>query len=108
MTEVRDIGGRAVRFTRHATERTLDMALDPEEVRAAILAPEKVWPSPSYQGMTLRQAGRVTLSTREQDGVLVIVTVLWATQEAWQADYELPTIAGRDPRASMFTRKVKA
>lgn len=109
MTSVtHDIGGRPVTFTRHATERILDMALEPEEVRAALLDPEHQWPSPSYPGFTLMRSGRVTLSTTvEADGTLKVVTVLWATQEAWLQDYQLPTVEGREPRSVMF-RKAKA
>lgn len=110
MTSVtQEIGGRSVRFTRHATERILDMALDPEEVRAAILDPEHEWPSPSYPGCTLMRAGRIALSTKvEADGALKVITVLWSSQEAWLQDYQLPTIAGREPRAVMFQRKATA
>lgn len=100
-----EIEGQTVHFTRHATQRILDMALTPDEVRDAITSPTKVTHSKTYD-CTNRTAGRVTLATRrDEDDVLHIVTALWATQQDWEIDYQLPQPEGRTARTNPFRRE---
>lgn len=100
-----EIEGQVVHFTRHATQRILDMALTPEEVRDVIVSPVKMSASPTYAGCTNRTAGRVTLATRrDEDDVLHIITALWATRQDWEIDYRLPQAEGRAPRQNPFRR----
>lgn len=99
-----EIEGQVVHFTRHATQRILDMALTPEEVRDAIVSPTKMTRSETYD-CTNRTAGRVTLATyRDEADVLHIITALWATQQDWEIDYRLPQAEGRAPRQNPFRR----
>lgn len=100
-----EIEGQTVHFTRHATQRILDMALTPDEVRDVIVSPVKMTNSPTYAGCVNRTAGRVTLATRrDADDVLHIITALWATRQDWEIDYRLPQADGRAPRTNPFRR----
>lgn len=91
-------GDLTVRFTRHAVDRLLDMAVTPEQITACLAPEAKTWPSKSHPGFTLHDAGDLTLSTRVEDDVLIVATALWTTREAWEADYQHPTPRGRAPR----------
>lgn len=83
------IDNSTVRFTKHALERIGEMAITPEEIRAALLTPEEVIPSRKYEGCFNRRFGRVTLGTAiDADGVMVVTTVVWSTTKDWQADLE--------------------
>jgi hypothetical protein len=85
-------------LTRHALSRALDMALDGEEIRKAIFEPESTGWSLKYECET-RTAGRVTVSCRRVEDTVLVVTILWATPEAWEADYKIaPLPGGRTPR----------
>lgn len=91
-------GDQTVRFTRHAVDRLLDMAVPPEQITACLAPEARTSPSKSHPGFTLRDAGDLALSTRTEDGVLVVVTALWTSPEAWEADYQNPMPKGRAPR----------
>lgn len=73
-------------FTKHATERMLDMQLDPREVQSALESPESVTPCVKYPACDLYDYGRITLSVDR--AVKEVVTVLWRTREAWVKDIE--------------------
>lgn len=81
MTAVQDFT-----FTRHATERMLDMALEPNEIQRALLSPDEVKPSHKYPACDLYNSGRITLSVDRS--MREVVTVLWRTREGWLKDIE--------------------
>ncbi|WP_144721185.1 hypothetical protein [Cellulosimicrobium sp. TH-20] len=88
-------------MTKHAAERAVEMGLTPEEIRAAVEEPERWWVSPTY-GKTNQTRGRITVALGElEEGTLnrKVITILWATQEAWRAAYRSGgTAAGRPVR----------
>lgn len=71
-------------FTRHALDRILDMQVDAETVRGALLGPEYVHPSPSYPHTDLYDYQDITLSVDR--AMREVITVLWRWQEGWEAD----------------------
>lgn len=71
-------------FTKHALERILDMQVDAETVRAALLEPEYVHPSPTYRHTDLYDYQDITLSVDR--AVREVITVLWRWQEGWESD----------------------
>lgn len=84
----RMIGGHKVRFSRHALDRILDMAVDEWEVQAALVSPRYVRPSPKDPELTCYQKGRIVLITAtDEHDVLTVVTVFWSTAKLWAADF---------------------
>ena len=71
-------------FTKHATERILDMALDPREVQLALQSPDEVKQCTKYPACDLYDHGRITLSVDRS--MKQVVTVLWRTQRGWAKD----------------------
>lgn len=91
-----------MRLTKHAIERALDMAVPGSEIRDCYQQPtEKKW-NPKY-GCSTYSRGRLALSVRFDEDTQedVIVTILWANQEAWEADYKYGSVEGRAPRSDM-------
>lgn len=89
-------------FSKHAIQRALDMAVEPEEIQDAIHRPDRIGWSPKY-GNELWTAGRVTLAVAEQGDDEVVVTILWSSERAWRDDYEIaPMPEGRKSRRTMF------
>ncbi|USC16974.1 hypothetical protein [Rhodococcus sp. 11-3] len=77
-------------LTHHATRRAVEMNLSPEEIRAAIESPTKVWVSPTY-GSQMRRNGRITAAcvpADEDPNRLVVQTIVWATKDGWRRYYE--------------------
>lgn len=101
-THVREINGQRFRFTKHATDRALDMAVGAEELLSALRKPRTVVDSKAHPGTSYWTRGRVTLGVaydlRDPD-VISIVTVLWSSAANWDIDYELaPAVKGREAR----------
>lgn len=65
------------RFTQHALDRALDMALDPHQISAVLDAPEVTQPSgPGYPDhQALWAAGKIALVVEPEERV--VVTCLW-------------------------------
>jgi hypothetical protein len=82
-------------LTRHAIQRALDMAVDPEEIRDAWNKPRDTHKS-GTTGADYLTRGRITLVTRGD----VVVTIMWARQSDWVADHE---IGGYDTRQQIKT-----
>lgn len=59
-------------FTPHALRRAVEMAVGPDEIRKALVSPERVYAS--RQGRQVRQSDRIALVT-ESGGV--VITCLW-------------------------------
>lgn len=72
------------RMSHHATERALEMNVTGEEIRAAYDRPTEVVWSQKYHGWW-HIRGRVCLSISEDR--TCIITVLWADEHSWRADY---------------------
>ena len=85
-------------FTKHALERILDMDLAPDEVRKCLEFPWRVHPSVQDEGRSLYYGDRITCVVR--DDTLLVVTVVWRTDEAWKTDIELGEYGGREYRGS--------
>lgn len=97
---VRRIGPHQVLISRHAAERIQDMLLDPQEVQGALLTPEAVYASPTYAGVSNRRFGRITLSTKMDEGVMVVVTAVWSSDADWQKDFDSAPYEDRARRSS--------
>jgi hypothetical protein len=88
--------GRAVRFTKHALERMLDMSIDAETVRAALTDPTQF--ETDSRGRARYCHGRVAVVVAHDDrnpGGLVVVSVLWRDGKAWLEDLSRGEYAGR-------------
>ncbi|MEU2002005.1 hypothetical protein ACH47B_13020 [Rhodococcus sp. NPDC019627] len=97
---VREINGQKVYLSRHATERIQDMALDPAEVVCALTNPDDVVESLAYPGAMNRRFGRVTLATKFDGDVMVVVTAVWSSREDWQRDFDVAPYSDRERRES--------
>ena len=106
--KVREIGGQKVYLSRHATERIQDMALDPQEIVGALTAPENVVPSSTYPGAMNRRFGRLTLATKLDGDVLVVVTAVWSSQADWTRDFDVAPYEDRVPREKFGLTSVGA
>lgn len=71
-------------LSKHAIERALEMGVDGDEIRDAYDNPDEIFWSNKYQ-MYGYTRGRITLSISEERSC--IVTILWASEHAWRADY---------------------
>ena len=91
-------------FSKHALGRLLDMGVEPDEIRECLTNPTRRKPSASYPGITNTTRDRLTLCVADDN---TVVTALWATEEAWRADYAMSSHhpEGRAPREQMFGRK---
>lgn len=90
------VGG--VVFSHHATERALDMAVDPLELQAALFSPDCVEFSSKHQSWNF-VSGRVCCGVAEgEGGVFVVVTVLWRSREGWRRDLSRGVYGGREVR----------
>lgn len=77
------------KFTKHAVQRIEEMLVTPEEVKACLEDPAKVYKSKSKPGALNRKRDWLTLTTMEQeDGAHVVITALWSTDEDWRKDIE--------------------
>lgn len=86
------------RFTKHAIQRIEEMLVSPEEVKACLEDPARVYGSKTKVGALNRQRDRLTLTTMEQeDGAHVVITALWSRDEDWRKDIE--TYGGYEGRA---------
>ncbi|MFJ4107940.1 hypothetical protein [Oerskovia enterophila] len=98
------INGQRFRFSKHATDRALDMAVEPEELLSALRKPRKVVDSKAHPGTSYWTRGRVTLGVAYDlrlPDVITVVTVLWSSAANWDIDYELaPAVAGREARTN--------
>jgi hypothetical protein len=85
-------------MTAHASARVLDMRLEPNELEDAINKPAITWPDRKY-GTQMHTRGRVTASLkRGEDGVLVVLTVLWSSDELWRQSYVANPVDDRPAR----------
>lgn len=91
-----------LQFTKHAIERALDMNVPGEEIRACYEQPTNTYFSQKHGSWTY-QRGRLALALKrdEETGDDAIVTVLWATAEAWENDYQQGAVSDRPPRSDL-------
>jgi hypothetical protein len=68
-------------LSNHAIERALDMALDAEEIRTALLRPDRLSPSVKYPGCENRVSGRILLATNPAERV--VITIGWNLPNPW-------------------------
>jgi hypothetical protein len=89
----------SLQFTKHAIERALDMDVPGDEIRACYERPTNTYLSRKHDSYTF-QRGRLALAIRrdQETGDDVVLTVLWATAEAWEHDYQQGAVADRPPR----------
>lgn len=66
-------------FTKHAIERALEMALDAEEIRAALESPDRVRPSRKYEGCHNVFTKRLLIATKQAEKV--VITIGWNTAD---------------------------
>lgn len=79
-------------ITKHATKRALDMCIDGELIRDAMLNPRDV--VKAGPGKEYRTRGRITCLVALDGPVPVIVSILWASMADWVRDQE--TIQSRE------------
>lgn len=92
------------RISHHAAGRILDMGLEPSGVEEAVRHPDRCWEPPSYPGRRNHLKGEFTVALSVTQGVATVVTTLWATNEAWQADFDRASYADRERRADFRQR----
>jgi hypothetical protein len=66
-------------FTRHALERAVDMALDPDELRKVIERPTRPLPSFNYPGEHLIFGERIVLCVNLEKRI--VITIVWNTSD---------------------------
>lgn len=64
-------------FSHHALSRAVDMALDPEEIKAALERPTRPLPSRNYAGCHLIHTERLVFAVNLAERV--VITILWNT-----------------------------
>lgn len=77
-----------VTFSKHALQRALDMGVEGHDITAALTKPEYGYWSRKHSGWCAT-SGRVSVAFRadvEDEGRWVVLTTLWATEEAWEDD----------------------
>lgn len=85
-------------FSRHATERALDMAVDSLELQAALFKPDSVDFSAKHGSWNF-VSGRLCCGVAQgDDDVFVVVTVLWRSREDWRKDLGRGLYGGREIR----------
>ena len=72
------VNGRAPRFSDHATQRRIEMALTSIEVLETVAEPECVYPA--HRGRVMFKRGRLVVITDDQ--VRQIITILWAGKDS--------------------------
>lgn len=89
-------------MSRHAMNRALEMDLDGADIRAAITNPRYVGTAP--EGREYRTRGKVT-AVVTQTVPMTVVTLLWATVNAWQNDHD--NLHSRTDRDQEHVNKVR-
>ena len=83
-------------MSHHALSRAVDMAVDADEILAAINRPRSAYWSDRTQS-EWRTRGRITACVAlSPEGVLTVTTILWAKASGWVADDQHPNAPGRD------------
>lgn len=83
-------------FSRHALGRMLDMGVGADEVRDCLGFPRRIHPSGKDNSRSLYFGDRITCVVNDED--LLVVTVVWRTDEGWKADLDAGEYGGRDYR----------
>ena len=92
-------------MSRHALQRAVDMAIEPDEIRDAFDRPrEKFFSNRTQSWMFTR--GRVTLCLVEEPHGLVVTTILWARTSDWVADRQFGLLPGREKDDDSGVRRV--
>lgn len=73
-----------IEFSRHALQRALEMAADADDIKAVLENPRHRVEVPGGREMWTR--GRVSLVMAPITGGFTVVTVLWATANAWATE----------------------
>ena len=95
-----------VRLSRHATQRAVEMQIDPVDIAMTLACPDdKRTPGP---GSAYYESGRVFYNYDKYTAVvepgekLVVVTFLWRYAEDWEKSYEDDPFSDRKRRANPF------
>lgn len=84
----------------HASQRVLDMQLEPHEVVECLENPVSIKPCVKYPDMDLYSSGRITCSVARDSKTLV--TVLWRFPDGWRQDIlERGQYGGREYRGEV-------
>lgn len=70
-------------FSQHALSRAVDMALDPDEIKAALESPTRPLPSKNYEGCHLIHTERLTFAVDLERKL--VITVGWNTFDGTRA-----------------------
>jgi hypothetical protein len=79
-------------ITKHAMKRALDMCIDGEEIRAAMLNPRDV--VKAGPGKHYLTRGRITCLVSTDGPIPTVISILWARMADWVRDQE--TIQSRE------------
>lgn len=81
-------------LTKHAIARALDMGVEGDEIRQALLHPERVRKSRIYKDTKNYTAGRISLAVCNNH----VITVVWSSQELYDEDLSRGDYDGRTSR----------
>lgn len=86
----------AFTFTRHATTRLLDMAVEPAEIQR-VLTRGRYRPHGTERDREYLTIGRLTLvvTIPDEQGCRGVVTALWSSQHDWRCDQTKGSYKGR-------------
>lgn len=88
---------RPFAMSNHAIARALEMGLNGDDIREAFVNPDSIVASNTHPGWNYRR-GRITLGVSADREC--VTTIVWSTQDAWEADYARGGIFdGREPRS---------
>lgn len=80
----RTIDNQTIYFSRHASQRVMEMLVKPTEVRKCLENPQKKFRD--RQGRHLWVRGRIALAVEMDDDVLCVKTVMWSAARLWRLD----------------------
>lgn len=96
--------GQTYWLTHHAAERALDMGVPIKIIQHILEHGERhdAPPGSKYRGAEVYRMGHVSVAVIPNPGSPMIVSVLWATVEAWRAAEHL---AGREYKGDEWTER---
>lgn len=83
MRNIGKLNGVTVHISDHALTRMVEMEMTADQIKAILSEPERTSQSAKYPGTTCYTCGDHTLSVKESDGALIVMTALYATRKAW-------------------------
>ena len=94
------VGDMNIVMTKHATERALEMLVEPDEIWNTLLTPDSKAESKAYPGAENWRRGRIALGIKyDADAdTYYVLTCLWSSNRAWEQDFQRAAYVDRDYR----------